>query len=62
FILTTRTGINLTAADTVIFYDHDWNSSNDAQAIDRSYRLGQTREVAVYRLITKATIDKRIVQ
>ncbi|KAL4268117.1 Chromatin-remodeling ATPase INO80 [Pleurotus pulmonarius] len=65
FLLSTRAGglgINLTAADTVIFYDHDWNPSNDAQAMDRAHRLGQTRQVTVYRLITKGTIDERIVQ
>ncbi|TFY83775.1 hypothetical protein EWM64_g245 [Hericium alpestre] len=65
FILSTRAGglgINLTAADTVIFYDHDWNPSNDAQAMDRAHRLGQTRQVTVYRLITRGTIDERIVQ
>lgn len=64
-MLSTRAGglgINLTAADTVIFYDHDWNPSNDAQAMDRAHRLGQTRQVTVYRLITKGTIDERIVQ
>ena len=52
----------MTAADTVIFYDHDWNPSNDAQAMDRAHRLGQTRQVTVYRLITRGTIDERIVQ
>ncbi|KAG1854090.1 P-loop containing nucleoside triphosphate hydrolase protein [Suillus tomentosus] len=65
FILSARAGglgINLTAADTVIFYDHDWNLSNDAQAMDRAHRLGQTRQVTVYRLITKGTIDERIIQ
>jgi len=65
FLLSTRAGglgINLTAADTVIFYDHDWNPSNDAQAMDRAHRLGQTRQVTVYRLIMKGTIDERIVQ
>ncbi|KAI0318480.1 SNF2 family N-terminal domain-containing protein [Amylostereum chailletii] len=65
FILSTRAGglgINLTAADTVVFYDHDWNPSNDAQAMDRAHRLGQTRQVTVYRLITKGTIDERIIQ
>src|SRR5438445_8857840 len=65
FLLSTRAGglgINLTAADTVIFYDHDWNPSNDAQAMDRAHRLGQTRQVTVYRLISKGTIDERIVQ
>lgn len=65
FILSTKAGglgINLTAADTVVFYDHDWNPSNDAQAMDRAHRLGQTRQVTVYRLITKGTIDERIIQ
>ncbi|KAK7058854.1 putative DNA helicase ino80 [Paramarasmius palmivorus] len=65
FLLSTRAGglgINLTAADTVVFYDHDWNPSNDAQAMDRAHRLGQTRQVTVYRLITQGTIDERIVQ
>jgi chromatin-remodeling ATPase INO80 len=65
FLLSTRAGglgINLTAADTVIFYDHDWNPSNDSQAMDRAHRLGQTRQVTVYRLITRGTIDERIVQ
>lgn len=52
----------MTAADTVVFYDHDWNPSNDAQAMDRAHRLGQTRQVTVYRLITRGTIDERIVQ
>ena len=63
FLLSTRAGglgINLTAADTVIFYDHDWNPSNDSQAMDRAHRLGQTKQVTVYRLITKGTIDERI--
>jgi chromatin-remodeling ATPase INO80 len=64
-LLSTRAGglgINLTAADTVVFYDHDWNPSNDAQAMDRAHRLGQTQQVTVYRLITKGTIDERIIQ
>ncbi|KAH8919822.1 hypothetical protein BT69DRAFT_1223652 [Atractiella rhizophila] len=65
FLLSTRAGglgINLTAADTVVFYDSDWNPSNDSQAMDRAHRLGQTKQVTVYRLITKGTIDERIVQ
>jgi DNA helicase INO80 len=65
FLLSTRAGglgINLTAADTVIFYECDWNPSNDAQAMDRAHRLGQTRQVTVYRLITRGTIDQRIIQ
>ena len=65
FLLSTRAGglgINLTGADTVIFYECDWNPSNDAQAMDRAHRLGQTRQVTVYRLITRGTIDQRIIQ
>jgi chromatin-remodeling ATPase INO80 len=64
FLLSTRAGglgINLTAADTVIFHDHDWNVFNDSQAMDRAHRLGQTRRVTVYPLVTKGTIDERIV-
>ena len=63
FILSTRAGglgINLTAADTVIFYDHDWNPSNDAQAMDRAHRIGQKKVVNVYRLITKGTLEEKI--
>lgn len=65
FLLSTRAGglgINLTAADTVIFYDSDWNPTTDAQAMDRAHRLGQTRQVTVYRLITKGTIEERILK
>ncbi|KAA1090927.1 putative DNA helicase ino80 [Puccinia graminis f. sp. tritici] len=65
FLLSTRAGglgINLTAADTVIFYDCDWNPSNDQQAMDRAHRLGQKRQVTVYRLITTGTIDERILK
>ncbi|KAL3476121.1 SNF2 family N-terminal domain-containing protein [Aspergillus californicus] len=63
FLLSTRAGglgINLTAADTVIFYDSDWNPTIDSQAMDRAHRLGQTRQVTVYRLITRNTIEERI--
>lgn len=63
FLLSTRAGglgINLTAADTVIFYDSDWNPTIDSQAMDRAHRLGQTRQVTVYRLITAGTIEERI--
>lgn len=48
FLLSTRAGglgINLTAADTVIFYEIDWNPTQDQQAMDRTHRLGQTKEV-----------------
>lgn len=54
FILSTRSGgvgVNLTGADTVIFYDSDWNPTMDAQAQDRCHRIGQTRDVHIYRYI-----------
>jgi superfamily II DNA/RNA helicase len=63
FILSTRSGgmgINLTGADTVIFYDSDWNPAMDAQAQDRAHRIGQTRDVHIYRLITEHTIEENI--
>jgi len=65
FLLSTRAGglgINLTAADTVIFYDSDWNPTIDQQAMDRAHRLGQTKQVTVYRLITKGTVEERILK
>ena len=65
FLLSTRAGglgINLTAADTVIFYDSDWNPTMDDQAMDRAHRLGQTRPVSVYRLITENSIEERILE
>ncbi|WVQ96764.1 hypothetical protein IAU59_003871 [Kwoniella sp. CBS 9459] len=65
FCLSTRAGglgINLTAADTVVFYDHDWNPSSDAQAMDRAHRVGQTKQVTVYRLIARGTIEERILK
>ena len=54
FILSTRSGglgVNLTGADTVIFYDSDWNPTMDAQAQDRCHRIGQTRDVHIYRCV-----------
>jgi len=63
FILSTRSGglgINLTGADTVIFYDSDWNPAMDAQAQDRAHRIGQTRDVHIYRLVTEHTIEENI--
>lgn len=73
-VLTTHiggVGLNLTGADIVIFVDHDWNPMKDLQvclfllltsrqAIDRAHRLGQTRAVSVYRLITKGTIEQKV--
>ncbi|CAM6032200.1 unnamed protein product, partial [Sphagnum compactum] len=61
FLLSTRAGglgVNLTSADTVIFYDIDFNPYNDKQAEDRCHRIGQTKEVTVYRLISEGTIDE----
>ncbi|HQQ68541.1 MAG TPA: DEAD/DEAH box helicase, partial [Candidatus Cloacimonadota bacterium] len=54
------TGLNLTAADTVILYDPWWNPMVENQAIDRTHRLGQTRKVQVFRLITKNTVEEKI--
>ena len=65
FILSTRSGgvgINLTGADTVIFYDSDWNPSLDAQAQDRAHRIGQTREVHIYRLVSQHTVEENILK
>ena len=63
FILSTRSGglgINLTGADTVVFYDSDWNPAMDAQAQDRAHRIGQTRDVHIYRLVSQHTIEENI--
>jgi chromodomain-helicase-DNA-binding protein 7 len=60
FLLSTRAGglgITLTAADTVIIFDSDWNLQNDLQAQDRCHRIGQTKNVMVYRLLTKSTYE-----
>ena len=60
FLLSTRAGglgINLTAADTVIIYDSDWNPQNDSQATARCHRIGQKQEVSVYRLLTRHTYE-----
>ena len=63
FILSTRSGglgINLTGADTVIFYDSDWNPAMDAQAQDRAHRIGQTKDVHIYRLVCGSTVEENI--
>ena len=65
FILSTRAGgigVNLTGADTVIFYDSDWNPTMDAQAQDRCHRIGQTKDVHIYRLICKNTVEENILK
>lgn len=62
-LLTTHVGglgLNLTGADTVIFLEHDWNPTKDLQAMDRAHRMGQKRTVNVYRLITKGTLEEKI--
>lgn len=61
FLLSTRAGgvgINLTAADTVIIYDSDWNPQNDAQAQARCHRIGQDKPVSIYRLVTKNSYEE----
>ncbi|KAL7193086.1 hypothetical protein ACSBR2_024826 [Camellia fascicularis] len=65
FILSTRAGglgINLTAADTCILYDSDWNPQMDLQAMDRCHRIGQTKPVHVYRLSTAQSVEGRILK
>uniref|UniRef100_UPI0037E79223 lymphoid-specific helicase n=1 Tax=Semicossyphus pulcher TaxID=241346 RepID=UPI0037E79223 len=65
FLLSTRAGglgINLTAADTVIIFDSDWNPQADLQAQDRCHRIGQTKPVVVYRLVTANSIDQKILE
>lgn len=54
------TGLNLTGADMVIHYDPWWNLSAENQATDRTYRIGQKRNVQVYKLITKNSIEEKI--
>ena len=56
------TGLTLTAADTVIHYDPWWNPAVENQATDRAHRIGQTKPVFVYKLITKGTVEERIVE
>lgn len=51
----------MVAADTVIIYDSDWNPQSDFQAIDRVHRIGQKKQVHVFRLITENTVDHRMV-
>lgn len=65
FLLTTRAGgqgINLAAADTVILFDSDWNPQQDLQAQDRAHRIGQTRNVIVYRLATRGTVEQTLLE
>ena len=63
FLLTTQVGglgLTLTAADRVIIVDPAWNPSVDNQSVDRAYRIGQQKDVVVYRLITCGTVEEKI--
>lgn len=65
FLLSTRSGglgINLTGADTCIIFDSDWNPQMDLQAQDRCHRIGQTKPVIIYRLITANTIESHLIK
>ncbi len=55
-------GLNLTAADTVVHFDPWWNPAAEAQATDRAHRIGQTRPVTVYRLLTRGTVEEKVVK
>lgn len=65
FLLTTRAGglgINLTSADIVILFDSDWNPQADLQAMDRAHRIGQTKQVKVFRFITENAIEEKVLE
>eukprot|EP01090_Pellita_catalonica_P015190 TRINITY_DN4049_c0_g1_i1.p1 TRINITY_DN4049_c0_g1~~TRINITY_DN4049_c0_g1_i1.p1 ORF type:complete len:696 (-),score=185.24 TRINITY_DN4049_c0_g1_i1:45-2132(-) len=64
YLISTRAGglgINLATADTVVHYDSDWNPQVDLQAQDRSHRIGQKRDVHVYRMVSEGTVEERII-
>ena len=54
------TGLNLTAADTVVHFDPWWNPAAEAQAIDRTHRIGQTQPVVAHRLVAADTVEQKI--
>jgi SWI/SNF-related matrix-associated actin-dependent regulator of chromatin subfamily A member 5 len=65
FLLTTRAGglgLNLTSADIVVLYDSDWNPQADIQAMDRAHRIGQTKQVVVYRMVTENAIEEKVLE
>ncbi|CAN0432338.1 unnamed protein product, partial [Ectocarpus sp. 12 AP-2014] len=65
FFLSTKAGgqgINLATADTVIIYDSDWNPHNDLQALARAHRIGQANKVMIYRFVSRATVEERILE
>jgi len=53
-------GLTLTAADRAVIYDPSWNPADDCQAVDRCYRIGQTKKVCVYRLVAAGTVEERM--
>ena len=55
-------GVNLATADTVIIFDSDWNPQNDIQAQSRAHRIGQTKQVNIYRLVTKFSVEEDIIE
>src|SRR4051812_41933336 len=55
-------GINLHTADTVFIYDSDWNPHNDIQALSRAHRIGQSNKVLIYRMVTRGSVEERIIQ
>lgn len=55
-------GINLHSANVVIIFDSDWNPQVDLQAIDRAHRIGQKRDVVVYRFVTEGSVEEKIVE
>ena len=62
-LLTTQVGglgLTLTAADRVVIYDPSWNPAADSQSVDRAYRIGQMRDVVVYRLVTCGTVEEKV--
>ena len=62
YIILGGLGVTLTAANNVVFYDNDWNPTMDAQATDRAHRIGQTKAVSVYRIVTRGTVEEKIVK
>ncbi|KAF2003630.1 hypothetical protein P154DRAFT_519858 [Amniculicola lignicola CBS 123094] len=65
FLLTTRAGglgINLTSADIVVIFDSDWNPQADLQAMDRAHRIGQTKQVVVFRFVTENAIEEKVLE
>lgn len=65
FLLTTRAGglgINLTSADIVVLFDSDWNPQADLQAMDRAHRIGQTKQVYVFRFVTEMAIEEKVLE